>query len=82
VAICFWSAENGPVIEATLEETLKRHFGFPVDVIVRSQQQWSTYTQCNPLWAEANQSPKLVMLCIGKKAATDDDVMALRARTG
>ena len=76
------SNQGGSPLECILEEAIEKHFGFHVDVVVRSQQQWSAYAQGNPFPAESKVSPNLVMICVGKEAATDDDVMLLKAKAG
>lgn len=70
----------GSATEQVLERAIERHFGFHVDVIVRSQQQWSDYAQNNPFPAESQQSPNLVMICVGKEAATEADLAALQGK--
>lgn len=76
------STSAGSEIEVVLEQAIESHFGFRVDVLVRSQQQWAVYTRENPFDAESEASPNLVMICVGKEAATDDDLRALEAKAG
>lgn len=76
------SNHSSSTIERILEEAIKDHFGFQVDVIVRSQQQWLLYAQGNPFAVESKVSPSLVMICVGKEAATDADLTTLQAKAG
>jgi uncharacterized protein (DUF1697 family) len=69
-------------IEAILEHAIKRRFGFAVDVVVRSAEEWCAYLNGHPFAAEGDREPNLVMLCIGKQPATQEDAAALRARAG
>lgn len=75
---------EGPArpIEAALEGALQRQFGFAVDVVLRSRPQWADYLASHPFGVEGERAPNLVMLCIGKQAASAEDVAALRARAG
>ena len=72
----------GADIEVTLEQAIEKRFGFHVDVIVRSQQQWATYLRGNPFPTQSSVSPNLVMICVGKRAMTDDDLSAFRINAG
>jgi len=76
------SAVSGTDIERTLEQAIEKHFGFHVDVLVRSQQQWATYAKDNPFPAESKVSPREVMICVGKEAATEHDLSAFDAKAG
>jgi uncharacterized protein (DUF1697 family) len=73
------SAHEAAVIETTLEAALERHFGFAVDVIARSADQWAGYLKSNPFEAEGASEPNLVMLCIGKHPASDAHLATVRA---
>lgn len=70
----------GHAIEATLEHSIEAHFGFAVDVVVRSATQWAEYRGDYPFGEEIALQPNLVLLCIGKQAATQEHAAALRAR--
>ena len=68
--------------EAVLEQAIERRFGFAVDVVARSAAEWRAYLLDHPFAAEGEGEPNLVMLCIGKQAATPADAAALRSRAG
>ena len=67
-------------IEATLERTVEERFGFAVDVVARSKDQWADYLNSNPFGIEGERESNLVMLCIGKQPATDESAAAVRVR--
>ncbi|MCG7348110.1 DUF1697 domain-containing protein [Sphingomonas sp. ACRSK] len=68
--------------EKVLEQAIERRFGFAVDVVARSAAEWRAYLVDHPFAAEGEREPNLVMLCIGKQAATVADAAALRSRAG
>lgn len=76
------SDQPAEAVEQTLERLIADHFGFAVDVVVRSAAQWRSYLDANPFLDESDQTPNLVMLCIGKQPASDAHVSALQARAG
>jgi uncharacterized protein (DUF1697 family) len=78
--LVFDSEEKPPVLEAVLEEGLKQRFGFSVDVMVRSAEQWADYCAANPFPEESELKPNFLLLYVGKEAADDVAVGALRAR--
>ena len=69
-------------IEAALEQAIAQRFGFAVDVVARSADAWRAYLVDQPFRDAGEREPNLVMLCIGKQAATADDAAALRSRAG
>lgn len=74
------SDQPAEVVEQALERLIAEHFGFAVDVVVRSAARWHGYLDANPFVEESERAPNLVMLCIGKQPASDDHVRALQAR--
>lgn len=76
------SDEPAHRVEAAFERALEARFGFAVDVVARSAAQWADYLDSNPFTAEGEQTPNLVMLCIGKQPATSEDAATLQARAG
>jgi uncharacterized protein (DUF1697 family) len=76
----FESDEKRPLLEALLEQALKRRFGFSVDVMAREAEQWADYCSANPFPAESALHPNFLLLYVGKEAADDRMVEALRAR--
>ena len=67
-------------LEAALEEGLQRRFGFSVDVMVRTAEQWARYCEVNPLAEESALKPNYLLLYVGKEAAAGRALEALRAR--
>jgi uncharacterized protein (DUF1697 family) len=78
--LVFGSDEAPAELERQLETAIEARFGFAVDVIVRSAQQWAEYCGQNPFPEESLRAPNLVMLVTGKQAAEDAAVAALRTR--
>jgi uncharacterized protein (DUF1697 family) len=78
--LVFDSDEKYPSLEAMLEDGLKQRFGFPVDVMVRAAGQWAEYCAHNPFPAEGALRPNVLLLYVGKEAADDRALDALRAR--
>lgn len=74
------SDQSAEVVEQALERLIADHFGFAVDVVVRSAAQWRGYLDANPFLDESERAPNLVMLCVGKQPASDVHVSALQAR--
>jgi uncharacterized protein (DUF1697 family) len=78
--LVFESDAKPAALETVLEEGLKRHFGFSVDVMVRTADQWTDYCAANPFPAEGALKPNFLLLNVGKGAADDKVVEALHAR--
>jgi len=74
------SDEPADVVEQRLEPLIAAQFGFAVDIVVRSAAQWTDYLRGNPFADESERTPNLVMLCVGKQAATDEHARALQSR--
>jgi uncharacterized protein (DUF1697 family) len=71
---------EGEASEQELEEAVERHFGFPVDIMIRSAAQWSATVAANPFPHEAEAAPKFLLLFVGKQATADEAVPYLAAR--
>jgi uncharacterized protein (DUF1697 family) len=78
--LIFESEEKRPLLEALLEEALKQRFGFPVDVMLREADQWADYCAARPFSADVALHPNFLLLYVGKEAADDEMVEAIRAR--
>ena len=78
--LIFDSSEEGSLLEAVLEEGLKKRFGFSVDVMVRAADRWGDYCAANPFPEQGATRPNFLLLYVGKEAADDRAVEALRAR--
>ena len=77
--LVFGSSLKREALETKLEGAIAEHFGFAVDVIVRSAAEWAAYRAANPFPKESEASANLVMLCIGKESATDAQLEVLRS---
>ena len=77
--LVFGSSLKREALETKLEGAIAEHFGFPVDVVVRSASEWAAYRAANPFPKESEASANLVMLCIGKESATDAQLEVLRS---
>ena len=78
--LVFESDQAPAALEAKLERAIEARFGFPVDVIVRTGEEWAAIADGNPFPTESHGAPNLVMLVLGKEAPDEEAVSALRAR--
>jgi uncharacterized protein (DUF1697 family) len=67
-------------LETKLEAAVERHFGFPVDIMVRTAEAWSAAIAANPFGQEAEATPKFLYLFSGKQANADEALAWLSAR--
>jgi uncharacterized protein (DUF1697 family) len=76
-----FEADAAPAeLEAALEAAVEKHFGFPVDIMVRTAAQWQATIAANPFAAEADAAPKFLLLYAGKEANADAAVAYLQPR--
>lgn len=78
--LVFASAGKAPVVAKKLEAAIASHFGFAIDVIVRTASQWPAYVQGNPLREASARAPNLVMLGLSKLPPNRGALAALRER--
>jgi uncharacterized protein (DUF1697 family) len=78
--LVFGSDEAPAKLERKLEQAIEGRFGFAVDVIVRSAEQWADYCANNPFPDESRRAPNFVMLVLGREPPDEAAVDALRAR--
>ena len=78
--LLFRSDDRPADVEAKLEKAIAGEFGFPVDVIVRSASDWHGYAKTNPFLRESEATPNFVMMCVGKRPASDADLEEMRTR--
>jgi uncharacterized protein (DUF1697 family) len=71
---------EGGVSEPELEGAVQSHFGFPVDIMIRSAAQWSATVAANPFPQEAEAAPKFLLLYLGKQASAEAAAAYLAAR--
>lgn len=78
--LIFSAADSEVALEEKLEEAIAARFGFLVDVMVRSAEQWEALIAANPFPEEADAAPKFLMLYIGKEDAAPSMQEGLEAR--
>jgi len=54
-------------VESALEGALREHFGFGVDVIVRSAREWESYAKQSPFADAESERPHLLHLALSKQ---------------
>jgi len=64
-------------LERRIESAIAERFGFPVDVIVRTDEQWRAYVAANPFPEEGAADPAKLMMVIGKAPAGEREAAAL-----
>ncbi|MDG0816251.1 DUF1697 domain-containing protein [Bdellovibrio svalbardensis] len=64
-----------------LEKAIQKHFGFAVDVVVRTEKQWKTYASKEPFTDAAKSRPNLLMIGLSKLPlpANIDSILSERA---
>ncbi len=67
-------------IAARLEEAIAERFGFQVDVVVRSAEQWAGYAGNNPFPEASSREPNRVFLVLGRESPDPKRGAALRER--
>jgi uncharacterized protein (DUF1697 family) len=78
--LVFTAGGKAEAQEKVIEAAIERHFGFKVDVMVRTAKEWSAYIAGNPLRDLADQHPTQVMLVVPKQPLSSQAVEALRAK--
>lgn len=78
--LVFETQGGGPEIAAKLETAIPKHFGFSVDVIVRSEKQWSRYLSTCPFEDAVQVRANLVLLGLAKGPLAKDLVSTLKAK--
>jgi uncharacterized protein (DUF1697 family) len=75
---------SAKVVEAKLEEAIAQHFGFPVDVVVRTAKQWNALLKSNPFPHQTEKESKRVLLYLSKLPQPSEVAkkVAERARHG
>jgi uncharacterized protein (DUF1697 family) len=66
-------------VAAELERAIERRFGFFVDVLVRSRDDWQAYRESNPFRAAADDQPKWVWMFLSKEQPRDSAAAELTA---
>lgn len=77
--LLFSSDFSSEVVEADLEAALQRRFGFPVDAVVRTVEQWRVYAAGSAFPEAAAERPHLVMLGLSRRPPHPDAEGRLQA---
>jgi uncharacterized protein (DUF1697 family) len=80
--LVFAAAGRAAALESALERAIERHFGFHVDVVVRTAKQWSQHLRSNPFAAATAREPEHVLMALAKRRLARDAVAQLRERAG
>ncbi|MBX7113176.1 MAG: DUF1697 domain-containing protein [Myxococcaceae bacterium] len=72
--LVFASHRTPAQAEAALEKAIAAHFGFTVEVIVRTQAQWSSYAAGSPFPQAQKERPHMLLLGLSKKTPRDGAV--------
>ncbi|WCT74082.1 DUF1697 domain-containing protein [Sphingomonas naphthae] len=75
--ILFESDGDTAAAEALVESVIAARFGFPVEAVARSAEQWAGYAAQDPF---PNASPKLLHLCLAKRPIAAGAVAAIEAK--
>jgi uncharacterized protein (DUF1697 family) len=74
-----FSTELAPeAAELTLERAILDHFGFPVQVIVRTATKWESYATKSPFRGTEAERPHLLLLGVSKQPVKSGAAKALR----
>ncbi|HEX2659696.1 MAG TPA: DUF1697 domain-containing protein [Polyangia bacterium] len=76
--LVFVSDGSSAALEADLERELARHFGFPVEVIVRGAAAWRRYAAGTPFSDAQEARPQRVLLGLSKRPPTPDAAERLK----
>ncbi|WP_165799475.1 DUF1697 domain-containing protein [Sphingomonas oleivorans] len=71
-------------VERTLDAAISERFGFPVETMVRTADQWPLYVAANPFPRESEAAPNRVLMLLSKAPPTPDAAarIAERAQAG
>ena len=78
--LVFSAAETTARLEVQLEDSIERHFGLQIPVIVRDAEKWLGYVNSNPFPEASLNEPNRVILALSKRSPDSDAVERLRDR--
>jgi len=78
--LVFTSAGSAAQHEAALERALVKHFGFPVETLVRDAKAWSALIAANPLAKLTEKDPAHVLVGLSKEPLRKEALAELRER--
>lgn len=78
--LIFAAAGKPAALEATLQRTIEKHFGFAISIIIRSAADWPAYIKSNPFLEACEKEPHAVMLCLSQAPPKSDAAERLLER--
>ena len=78
--LVFTAGGSAATAEASLERAIAAHFGFPVDVVVRTADDWASYAAGNPFPDAAETRPNHLLLALSKQPPSPGAEVALRGQ--
>jgi uncharacterized protein (DUF1697 family) len=75
--LIFTTALDPAAVESALERAIEKRFGFTVDVVVRTAEQWRRYAAGSPFADAATDRPHMLHLGLAKAAVRSDACQAL-----
>ena len=78
--LVFRAGDTTAAAADTLERAIARHFGFPVDVVVRTADEWARYVAGNPFRDAAKERPSHLLLALARRPPHPEAATRLRAR--
>jgi uncharacterized protein (DUF1697 family) len=78
--LVFTATGNAEALEKRIEAAIAEHYGFDVDVMVRSARDWFGYVRGNPFTELSEKFPAKVMLSVPKRKLGADAVDILRRK--
>lgn len=77
--LMFRTSEPRAKVEATLEKAIEKHFGFSVDVVVRTQDEWEAYAKKSGFPEIEATRAKMLLLGVAKQPVAKGAAEALNA---
>lgn len=78
--LVFTASGNAAKHEAALERALAKHFGFPVETLVRDARAWNAIVAANPLAKLAQQDPAHLLVGLAKEPLRKQALAELREK--
>jgi uncharacterized protein (DUF1697 family) len=80
--LVFTAAGGARALEAAIEKAVEKHFGFHVDIAVRSAKQWAECMRTNPFRDAIADEPARVLMGVAKAKVLPTAVAQLQERAG
>jgi uncharacterized protein (DUF1697 family) len=78
--LVFSAAGKPASLEAELQRSIEKHFGFSIPIIIRAGVDWPGYVKANPFLKACKKESHLVMLYLSKLPPGADAIKRLRER--